>query len=316
TMSRGKIFILFLLLAAIGLGFYLVPRNRPFESYTQRAIEAFQLKEFERSIELYLKALKLFPNHPKTPQLLLTIGDTYNFSLNNPEKAGKAYEMLTQGFAKSPEARIGFEHAGEMFEKIEDYQKALLAYQGILDNFPEAPNQDLWRYRVAMMAIKMKKFEPGRRSLMAIIDKNPETPIADQVLLQIGNAFFMEGATRHAVEVLNVAAQKFPESPLHSEMLFTLATAYEEVGQLEKALQIYKSIRSSYPNSRVVEKKIEKIASRYQETKLHEANLRQEAKKALMPRSTTESQPSTNLNKRKKNRPVDKTFLKLMEGES
>src|SRR5262245_39749180 len=104
-MSRTKIFISLFILAAIGAGFYLVPRKRPFESYTQRAAEAFRLKEFERSIELYLKALKLYPNHAQAPEVLLTIGDIYNFSLSNSEKAGKAYDMITTRFPKSPQAR-------------------------------------------------------------------------------------------------------------------------------------------------------------------------------------------------------------------
>src|SRR5215831_8822730 len=230
-MSRLKIFILFLVLAGIGAGVYLVPRKRPFDSYTQRAAEAYEQKNFERSIELYLKALRLYPNHPRTPEVLLSIGDIYNYSLGNNEKAAKAYDMLTTRFPKQPEARQGFQHEGEMYEKAENYEGALLSYQGIIDNFPNAPDIDQVRYNVAMTAVKLKKFEPARRMLMEIINKNPETTIADQILYQIGSIFFMEGGAKQAAEVLKVAVEKFPDSPLNTEMQYTLANAYEELGQ-------------------------------------------------------------------------------------
>ncbi len=314
-MSQLRAVILLLVLAAIGAGFYFVPRKRPFESYTARASDALQNKDFEQSIELYLKALRLYPNHPSTPEILLTIGDIYNFSLANSEKAAKAYEMLTTRFPKTEQARKGFEHAAEMHEKNEAFEPALLAYQGIIDNFPDSEGLDNRRFKVAMMAAKLKKFEPARRSLMAIVDQNPDTPIADQVLFQIGNLFFMEGASKQAVQVLEVAAQKYPDSPLNTEMLFTAANAYEELGQIDKALKIYRDIRYTYPNPRVVEKKLEKLADRQKEVKAMEARSRQGMRIAGPLPPGAESQKTPTTRSRKKSQAVDKSLLELMEGE-
>jgi len=314
-MSQLRFVILLLVLAAIGAGFYLVPRKRPFESYTARASEALRNKDFEQSIELYLKALRLYPDHPSTPEILLNIGDIYNFSLANSDKAAKAYEMLTARFTKTEQARLGFEHAAEMHEKNEAFEKALLAYQGIIDHFPDSKDVDSRRFKVAIMAAKLKKFEPARRSLMAIIDQNPDTPIADQVLYQIGNLFFMEGASKQAVQVLEVAAQKYPESPLNTEMLFTAANAYEEMGQLDKALKIYRQIRYIYPNTRVIEKKLEKLADRQKEVKAMEARSRQNMRVAGPVPPGAESQKTPSVRGRKKTQAVDKSLLELMEGE-
>lgn len=273
---------------AIGLGLYLVPTRRAFDSYLHRAEEAFQKKNFNRAIELNLRALKLYPDHAQTPDVLLRIGDIYNFSLGNAEKAGAAYQMLTSRFAKSPQARQAFEHSAELYEKSGDYQKALLAYQGVIDNFPEAKDLDEFRFNVAMMALKLKKFEPARRALMAIVEKNPQTPIADKVLYQLGNAFFMDAGSKQAVEVLSVAVDKYPDSPLKPDMLFTMANAYEEMGDANNSLKIYKSILSIYPNPKVVEKKIEKMEKRLGEIKPSKEQVLRSV--AL---SGSESKPST-----------------------
>lgn len=256
-----KFFLFFLVLGGIAAAFFLVPQKRPFGSYVKRAEESFQEKSFNRAIQLYLKALKLYPKHERTPEVLLAVGDIYNFSLGNSEKAGKAYEMLTQQYPKTMFARKAFQNSAEMYEKSEQYENALLAYQGIIEHFPYSEDLDRVRFKVAIMALKLKKFEPARRSLMQIVEKNPQTPIADQVLYELGKAFFMEGSMRESAEVLEVAVEKYPDSPLNNEMKFTLANAYEEMGVLDKAMQIYKGIRSSYPNPKVVEKKIEKLES-------------------------------------------------------
>ena len=264
-VSQKKILLLFLVLLLIGGAFFFVPRKRPLMSYLNRAEEAFQDKEFNRSIELYLQALKYYPNHERNPDILLTIGDIYNFSLGNPDKAGTAYEMVTEKYSKTIFSRKALQNSGEMYEKDEQYQRALLSYQGIVDAFPSAGDVDEIRYRVAMMALKLKKFEPARRSLMAIVETNPNTMIADKVLYELGNIFFREGAHKQSVQVLKVAVEKFPESPLNTEMKFSLANAYEEQGHLEKALKIYRSILENYPNPQVVKNKIENIEGKHKE---------------------------------------------------
>lgn len=259
---RVKIGLLLLVLAVLSAAFLLVPRKRPFNHYVSRAQEAFQNKTFNRSIELYLKALKYYPNHERTPEILLTVGDIYNFSLGNTEKAAKAYETLEEKYPRTLEARRGFQNAGEMHEKNEQFEKALLSYQGMIDHFPDGHGIDEIRFKVATMALKLKKYEPARRSLMAIVENNPETPIADKVLYQLGNIFFVEGSSREAAQVLEVAVEKYPNSPLNTEMRFTLANAYEEQGKLAEALRIYKKIQGLYPNPMVIEKKIENLSKK------------------------------------------------------
>lgn len=265
--TRVKIGLLIIVLLILGAAFFIVPRKRSFSTYASRAETAFKNKNFNQSIELYLKSLKQYPKHIRTPEVLLIVGDIYNFSLGNTEKAGKAYGLLNEKYPRSFESRRGFKNAAEMYEKNQQYQKSLLAYQGILDNFPGSSDLDEVRFSVANMALKLKKYEPARRSLMAIIENNPETPIADRVLYQIGNIFFMEGASQAAIQVLEVTVKKYPDSPLNTEMLFTLGNAYEERGQVDKSLKIYRSIQALYPNPMVIDKKIQNLVGRKTETK-------------------------------------------------
>jgi len=302
-----KFLIFILVLGGIGVAFFVVPQQRPFPIYLERAEEAYQKRDFNHAIGLYLKALEYYPKHERTPEVLLQIGDIYNFSLGNNEKAGKAYQMLTKQYPKTMFARKAYTNSAEMYEKAGQYEEALLAYQGIIDDFPYGGDIDEVRYKVAMMALRLKKFEPARRALMQIIEKNPDTPIADQVLYQLGTIFFMEGSIRESIQVLEVAVDKYPDSPLVGDMKFTLANSLEEMGSIDRAVKIYKEIRSTYPNRKVVEKKIEKLAERDAEQIQMKKQMLEKAKKENM---APESQKSKTGEVAK---PGDKTVDKSLD---
>lgn len=78
-VSHRKLGLLIIVILLIGSAFFFVPRKRSFYHYVRRAETAFQKKDFNRSIELNLKALKYYPKHERTPEILLMVGDTYNF---------------------------------------------------------------------------------------------------------------------------------------------------------------------------------------------------------------------------------------------
>ncbi|MDX1386306.1 MAG: hypothetical protein R3257_01865, partial [bacterium] len=99
-VSHKKIIILLVVVLLLGAAFFLVPRKRSISSYVTRAEVAFHDKEFNRAIELYLQALKYYPKHERTPDILLTVGDIYNFSLGNTEKAGMAYKMVSEKYPR------------------------------------------------------------------------------------------------------------------------------------------------------------------------------------------------------------------------
>lgn len=262
---KSKMYVLAVVLIVIGVAVFLVPRQRSFESYIQRAEEAFRGKSYRQAIELYLRALKKYPDHRDVPKVLLSIGDTYNYSMGHFEQSTKAYAMLTERFPESREGRLAFGRAAELFVKNEQYQEALLAYQGIVDHFPNETGIDEIRFQVAMMALKLKKYEPARRTLMEIVDQNPESIVAEKALYQIGDIFFVEGAYKETIQVLEVALKKYPKGELATEIKFTLANAYEDSGRPKDALDLYRNIQHLYPNPKVIEKKIEKILGRIQD---------------------------------------------------
>lgn len=274
-VSQRKIALLLLVLAILGAAFFLVPHKRPFQTYLNKAETAFQNKNFSRSITLYLRAIKNYPKNERKPEILINIGDIYNFSLGNIEQAQKAYQTVIDEYPRTTFARKAMQQAADMLAKAEDFQGALLYYQRMIDDYPAAMDHDVWGYQVAMMALKLKRYEPARRSLMAIIEKYPETPLADEVLYQIGNIFFMEGAPRESMQVLRLAVQKYPESKFITEMKFTLANAYEELGKRREALELYRSILSTYPNPQLIEHKIENIVKNSQKRELRDQQIQE-----------------------------------------
>lgn len=242
------------------------PEQVTYSGLRTDADEHLSKKEYVPAIENYLKILEQYPKHDSIIEVLMIIGDTYHYSLNNLEKASKAYHMIEKNYPNSPSARKALIKLGELYNKKGDFEKSMLAYQALIDRFPTLPNLDEYRYLVAMRMLKLKKHEPARRLFMKLFDGNPLGAFADKALFQIGLSFFIEGNCKQGLEVFDTFIPKYEgSSDLTIEARFLKASCLEELGKYNEALQQYQMIRKKYPNPRVVENHIDSLVIKIQE---------------------------------------------------
>lgn len=266
--SKNKLaLILGLLLPLIIVSFYFFrPEKVSYSSLREKADHHIRQKEYVPAIETYLKILDQYPRHDSIIEVLMIIGDTYHYSMNNLEKASKAYRMIVKKYPRSPDAKNSLVKLGELFSKKGDFEQSLLAYQDLIDKFPTLPNLDEYRFQVAMKMMKLKKHEPARRKFMQLFDLNPLGPFADKALFQIGLSFFIEGNCKQSLEVFNTFLPKYKDSSeLTIEARFLKASCLEELAKYPDALQQYRKIRKKYPNPRVIEDKIDSLTQKIKE---------------------------------------------------
>ncbi len=237
-------------------------RTQSYEGKLRKADKLFKAKRFDESITLYLSLIDRDPKNPKTPIILMQVGDIYNFSLNKIDKAAETYDLITIRYPSSEFALKAFVKKGELFFVNDQFDRALKEYQNILENFPRLKEADAYRLKLGTSHVKLKQFEAARREFKAILDTNLNTPLADQVLFQTANSYFMEGKTTQAIPIYQSLIEHFPKTPLINEAKFNLADCYEDLGEYDKALTIYKQIQNSYPNPKVIELQIQKNQER------------------------------------------------------
>lgn len=237
-------------------------RTQTYEGKLRKADKLFKVKRFDEAITLYVSLIDRDPKNPKTPTILMQIGDIYNFSLNKIDKAAETYDLITIRYPSSDPALKAFVKKAELFFTNDQFDRALKEYQNILENFPKLKEIDSYRLKLGICHLKLKQFEAARREFKTILDTNLNTPLGDEVLFQTANSYFMEGKTTQAIPIYQSLIEHFPKTPLINEAKFNLADCYEDLGEYDKALSIYKQIQNSYPNPKVIELQIQKNQER------------------------------------------------------
>ncbi|MBI2335755.1 MAG: tetratricopeptide repeat protein [Deltaproteobacteria bacterium] len=271
--KRLRLALLIVIPLFLALLFFFPTKQETFSGLMFKADQHFREKHYTQAVLVYLKVLKNYPHNEFEGTILLNIGDIYNYSLNSPEKAVKAYGQVLSRFPRSPEARHAYQKQGDLYFSQGDYEKALVSYQGLVDHFPNIPDVQEYRFKVAYAALKLKRYEPSRRQLMQMYEEDPNGAIADKILFHVGLTFFLEANVRQSVEVFEAFLERHGQTSNYTtDAQFYLANGYEESGKFEEALELFKKIRSTYPNPRIVEEKIQKLEEKIKKSNELKAN--------------------------------------------
>ena len=272
------------LLGILALGLLLVvygTRPQTFDYRLKKAEKLWKQKSYDRAIQLYLNLIDEDPKNPRVPELLLQVGDIYNLSLGQIDKAIQTYDLVAVRYPSTNYALQAFVRKGELYFGSDQFEKALREYQNILENFPNLKDIDTYRLRLGICHIKLKQFEAARREFKAILDADLKTPLADQVLFHTANSYFLEGNAAQAIPIYQSLIDHYPKSSLLDEAKFNMADCYEDLGNFDRALAIYKEIQNTYPNPKVIELQIQRNQERRAEDEKHKEKILSEQKKAL-----------------------------------
>ncbi len=273
--------ILLAMIAVFGLMLVYGFQPQSFDARIRKAEKFWKSKKYEEAISAYLSAVEKEPQNPKVPDILLQVGDIYNLSLNQLDKAAKTYELVSVRYPATDFALRAFIKKGELYFGSEQFDKALKEYQNILENFPNIKDRELYRLRMGISHLKIKQYEAARREFKKILDNNLKTPLADQVLFHTANSYFLENNPNLAIPIYQSLIEHYPKSSLINEAKFNMADCYESVGEYDKALAIYQEIKDSYPNPKVIEWQIQKNQERRVDAEKRKSKMMADQKKMM-----------------------------------
>ncbi|MBL7685021.1 MAG: tetratricopeptide repeat protein [Deltaproteobacteria bacterium] len=266
-------------------------RTQTYEDRLKKAEKRWKEKRFEDAIKIYLNLADADPKNTKTPEILLQIGDIYNLSLNQIDKALQTYTLVSIRYPSTNFALQAFTKKAEIYFATDQHQQALKEYQNILENFPNLKEKELYQLKLGIAHLKLKQFEGARREFKLILDQNLNTPLADQVLFHTANSYFLEDKPNQAIPIYQSLIKNYPKSSMLDEAKFNMADCYESLGDFDQALSIYEEIKNTYPNPKVIELQIQRSKERKVEFEKQKQKMLTDKKKLMNPSSTG----STNL---------------------
>ena len=106
--------------------------------YTEGKALILNEETFGTGVESLLKFEKKFPEDPRTPEIILALGTTYQ-SRKNFNEAEKIYQRLIKKYPDSAEAYKGLFLLGYMYyDNIEDHDKATNIFTTFVETYPDS----------------------------------------------------------------------------------------------------------------------------------------------------------------------------------
>jgi len=142
------------------------PDNR--KSLLKKGNVYVELKDYEKALKEYNKAIKLFPNDP---ECLLYRGYMY---LHNTKEYEKAIADFSQCIEIDSAYRPAYSRSGDAYLELENYDKALADFTKAIDL--DKDNAERYDYR-ANCYVEMEDYTNALKDYDKAIDLSPENPL-------------------------------------------------------------------------------------------------------------------------------------------
>ncbi len=223
-------------------------------------------KRSTEAITVYEKALNKYPNHREAATVHLEIANLYYVTLQQPDRALKAYQNFIEKFPHDKHVIKAFQERARILEEQQDWPAAVVAYSELLQHFPEAEKKAEYHFKVATLHLKRGDTSQAKLELEKFIKEYENSPWTAKALFQMGEIYFHDRQFKKAQKYYGQIAKKFPNDPILNESEYNRGLCLEHLGNWNEALKAYKKILNTYPNPAALKSHIDKLEARRKAT--------------------------------------------------
>lgn len=144
--------------------------------------------------------------------------------------------------------------AGVMFDKAEQYNKAIEAYKLLANNYPQSKYAIPSLESIAEDYKILEDYNNVAYTYEEIFKRYPQDERAEPALYNASYYFEQAKNWNEAIRVNKLYVERYPDSPDAKDLYFNTATLYLKVDELDQANEIYRQFAQKYPSDpRVVE---------------------------------------------------------------
>ncbi len=220
-------------------------------------------KDYSKSIDLYLKFLKLYPEHRDADIVLYLLGYCW-YEMQVPEEALKYFKQIAdERFMSRLYDEAAF-RAGEIYFNENDLENAV-AYYSLIEAHPQSPFYDKALYKLAWSYYKMEDYDNAVRYFLKSI-KYFETHKSETSLLQESKEYLAVSlAEKTSVEDAEKFLAERMGPKFAREIVLKISDIYHERGDVQKALEVLFYFLNRYAYSDLVPEVYRKISDYYSE---------------------------------------------------
>ncbi len=210
----------------------LEPEKVKLEDYFSLARNLIEQNQWEVVIDLYQKALELYP---QTPKLYYLLGKAFS----HQQQWEAVISNYKQAIELNPKASHYYNSLGDIFTQLQNWDEAINCYSHSLQINPDV----CWSYfKLADVWMECQNWEKAIKNYRQGLKLNPENYWA---YIKIADALVEQEQIEDAIATYR-QAQKI--NPHLSTAYYKLANVLEKKHQLDEALTLYKAALEINPN--------------------------------------------------------------------
>ena len=150
------------------------------KSEEQLYAEANQAKEkgnFKKATDIYRRILKLYPESPKSYQILVSMGLIYAQNLKDDKKADTIFQKFLE---KYPNGEKLLYDQAQSFSEKGDFVSAIKIYEEILKLYPQSPNSYKAQFSIGFVySENLRNYNKAKDAYERVMEKHPSCDLAD-----------------------------------------------------------------------------------------------------------------------------------------
>lgn len=178
---------LFIIMICLVIGGVVWSCSSEKKTEEQLYTEANQAKEkgnFKEATYIYQRILRLYPESPKSSQILVSLGLIYAQNLKDDKKADRMFQEFSK---KYPDGEKLLYDQAQSFSEKGDFVSAVKIYEEILKLYPESPNSYKAQFSMGFVySENLKNYNKAKEAYQRMMEKYPHCDLADdaQFMLQ------------------------------------------------------------------------------------------------------------------------------------
>lgn len=207
--------------------------------------------------EAYDNYIKLFPESPRTPEILAAAGQLY-YAHKKYALARKYYKTMVTKFPESQQKTIGLVSLMNSYFFLGQYRDAEIVARKIIET-PDIPESqiELAKSRIGESIFKnAERLEQNNDYLAAAkeyrrVYEDAKTYVAfvDNALFRSARNFEKVNEWQKAIETYNILIAEYPESKHLLAALGNIAADYKEIGDFAKVAETNERIFQTFPGT-------------------------------------------------------------------
>jgi TolA-binding protein len=158
------------------------------KSEEQLYTEANQAKEkgnFKEATHTYQQILRLYPESPKSSQILVSLGLIYAQNLKDDKNADRVFLEFSKKYPDGE--KLLYDQAQSLSEKG-DFVSAVKIYEEILKLYPESPNSCKAQFLIGFVySENLKDYNKAKEVYERVMEKYPDCDLADDAKFMLGS---------------------------------------------------------------------------------------------------------------------------------